>query len=116
MFHRGRFITTTFQTPFGKFKSPICAEFCVALFFDFSHQREVQLGAPLAQTKYLTNRCLILYSLIPSRNVLVDEQVISLRTRSSFPLSIVCALYIIYFIIPTDARNLLRRGKVVVAF
>ena len=47
LFHRGRFITTTFQMSFGKFKSPICAEFRVALFFDFFHQREVQLGTPL---------------------------------------------------------------------
>lgn len=47
LFHRGRFITTTFQISFGKFKSPICAEFCVDRFCDFSHNREVQLGAPL---------------------------------------------------------------------
>ena len=79
-------------------------------------EKFTELGAPFAPTKYLTNRCLILCSSIPSRNVFVDEQVISLRTRSSFPLSILCALYIIYFIIHIDARNLLGHGKVVVAF
>ena len=49
LFYRGRFITTTFQMSFGKFKSPICTEFRVARFCDFSHQREIQLGAPFLQ-------------------------------------------------------------------
>ena len=106
LFHPGRFITTTFQMSFGKLKSPICAEFCV----------DRSTRSALAQTKCLTNRGLILYSSISSRNVFVDEHSSdSLKmTRSSFPLSILCALYIIYFILHTDARNLLRHGKVVV--
>ena len=61
----------------------------VACFCDFSHRREVQLGAPLLYTPqflYVTER----FS--------VDEHVISLRTCSYFRLLILCALYII----PTD--------------
>ena len=54
-FHRGRFITTTFQMSFGKykFKPPICAESRVASFCDFSHKREVQLGAPFLRQNAL---------------------------------------------------------------
>ena len=65
-----------------------CTKFRVACFCDFSHRREVQLGAPLLYTPqflYVTER-------------FVDEHVISLRTCSCFRLSILCALYII----PTD--------------
>ena len=54
LFHRSWFITTTFHMSFGKFKSPLCAEFRVACFCDFSHKRDVQLGVPFSQTKYLT--------------------------------------------------------------
>ena len=45
----------------------------------------------------------------------VNKTVVSLRTRLSFPLSILRARYIIDFIIHADARNLLRHGKVVFA-
>ena len=53
LFHRGRIITTTFQMSFGKFKSPVCAQFRFARFCDFSHKREVQLGAPFLRQNAL---------------------------------------------------------------
>lgn len=116
LFHRGRFITTTFQMSFGKFKSPICAEFRVARFCDFSHKREVQLGAPfLRQNALVIGAWFYTPQFLPVMFWSMNKW-FQLRTRSSFRLSILCALYIIYFIIYTDDRKLLRRGKVVVAF
>ena len=73
-------------------------KFGVACFCDFSHQREVQLGAPLLYSHEflcLTER-------------FVDEHAISLRTFSYFRFLFLYALYII----PADASNLLRYGKV----
>ena len=75
-----------------------CKRFRVACFCDFSHRREVQLGALLLYTPqflYVTDRFVI-------------EHVISLRTCSYLRLSILSALYFI----PTDASNLLRYGRV----
>ena len=78
--------------------------FVLPVFATFPKERSSTRRA-LSPTKCLTNRGLILYSSIPSRKVFVDEQVISLRTRSLFSLSILRALYIIYFIIHTEAQT-----------
>ena len=71
--------------------------FVLPVFATFPKERSSTRRA-LSLTKCLTNRGLILYSSIPSRKAFVDEQVISLRTRSLFPLSILRALYIIYLL------------------
>ena len=105
LFHRSWFITTTFHMSFGKFKSRLYVQnFVLPVFATFPKERSSTRRA-LSPTKCLTNRGLILYSSIPSRKAFVDEQVISFRTRSLFRLSILRALYIIYFIIHTDAQT-----------
>jgi len=78
--------------------------FVLPVFATFPIERSSTWSA-LSPTKCLPNRGLILYSSIPSRKVFVDGQMISLKTRSLFPLSILRALYIIYFTIHTDAQT-----------
>ena len=97
LFHRGRFITVQLSKCLSVNSSRLYVQnFVLPVFATFPKERSSTRRA-LSLTKCLTNRGLILYSSIPSRKAFVDEQVISLRTRSLFPLSILRALYIIYF-------------------
>ena len=117
LFHRGRFITTTFQMSFGiyKFKSPICAESRVASFCDFSHKREVQLGAPfLRQNALVIGAWFYTPQFLPVKVSSMDKWFLwELVHYFRFRFYVLFILFIYY---PHWCSNLLRHGKVVVAF